>query len=86
MKAVIDRFEGDLAVLLVGDEQRKLDVSRHLLPAEAAEGDWLEIELQNGRVVRATMDRDATIKARERIMTKLERLRRGDHRHHCEDR
>ena len=32
VKAVIDRFEGEYAVVLVGDEEIKLDVPINLLP------------------------------------------------------
>ncbi|MFY9542033.1 MAG: DUF3006 family protein, partial [Dethiobacteria bacterium] len=31
MKAVIDRFEGDFAVVLFGDEEIKLNIPRKLL-------------------------------------------------------
>lgn len=46
MKAVVDRFEGDLAVLLVGEDETELVVPRSELPAGAAEGTWLRLGLE----------------------------------------
>jgi len=37
MKAVIDRFEGDYAVVLFGDEEIKVDIPKELLPQEPRE-------------------------------------------------
>jgi hypothetical protein len=78
-QAVIDRFEGRYAVLLVGDDQRPLNVPKRLLPRDAREGQWLRVELDGEQVVRVEIDEAATEVARRRIQEKLERLRRGDH-------
>ena len=80
-QAVIDRFEGETAVLLIGTAQRPLDVPRSQLPSEAREGQWLRVELSDGQLVRVEIDLEATEAARARIQEKLERLRRGDHLH-----
>ncbi len=37
-KAVVDRFEGESAVLLVGEEEKRMVVPRHSLPTSAREG------------------------------------------------
>jgi hypothetical protein len=78
-QAVLDRFEGEIAVLLIGTAQRPLDVPRSQLPPEAHEGQWLRLELSDGQLVRVEIDLEATEAARARIQEKLERLRRGDH-------
>ena len=78
-RAVIDRFEGRSAVLLVGDEGRPVDVFRRQLPRTAREGQWLRITLRDGEIVQAVVDEAATEEARRRIQEKLERLRRGEH-------
>lgn len=75
MKAVIDRFEGDVAVLLLGDEALKLDVPRTLLPKDAGEGSWLQVELQDGKLLSAVLDAEETQNRKQRIADKLERLR-----------
>lgn len=78
-EAVIDRFEGAYAVLLVGPTQRPLDVPRQQLPDTARAGDWLRITLAAGAFRTAQLDPDATGAAQRRIQAKLARLRRGDH-------
>jgi hypothetical protein len=79
MKAVIDRFEGDKAVLLVGEEEAKLIVPRASLPSGVKEGQWLQVDVEDDRVLTATIDEDETARAKERIADKLARLRQGEH-------
>ena len=78
-KAVIDRFEEEQTVLLVGDDERQVVVPRKSLPKGAREGHWLKIELEGNKVLSATMDQEETARARQRIAEKLERLGRGEH-------
>lgn len=80
MKAVIDRFEGDLAVLIVGENQERVNVARGLLPKKCKEGSWLQVEMEDGEVRKAVLDEEETARARKRIAEKLERLKRGEHR------
>lgn len=79
-KAVIDRFEEEWAVLLIGEEERHVDVPREELPPGAQEGHWLRVELDDQQVVRIEIDEEETAQARGRIGDKLARLRRGEHR------
>jgi len=79
MKAVIDRFEGKFAVLIVGEDEQHINVLRKLLPKQAREGSWLQVEIQNREVRSAVIDEEETAKAEQRIAEKLARLRRGDH-------
>ena len=67
MKAVIDRFEGDFAVVLVGEEEIKMDIPRQLLPPGAREGSWLKIGLE--------LDPKGTKKQEEKISGLLEKLK-----------
>lgn len=78
-KAVIDRFEDGWAVLLVGEEERRLSVPRKQLPRGVREGHWLQVELEGDTLLSATIDQEGTAQARKRIAEKLARLRRGDH-------
>ena len=60
MKAVIDRFEGELAVLLLGDKgEFRLNFPLSLLPAGCREGDILNISIER--------DLAATEQTKERI-------------------
>lgn len=79
-KAVIDRFEGQYAVLLVGEASRKLDIHRKALPKGVKAGTWLKIELEGESLLSAEIDAEETEAAKKRILEKLERLRRGEHR------
>ena len=77
--AVLDRFEGNQAVLLVGDDEERLVVDRAALPKGVREGHWLKISVEHGRLMSAEIDEKETEAARARIAEKLESLRRGDH-------
>lgn len=65
--ATIDRFEGELAVLIVEPEQTPVNVPRSDLPEDADLGDVLRLE--------ATIDREDTQRRRAGIQGKLERLK-----------
>lgn len=70
--ATIDRFEGEVAVLLVGPEQTPVNVSRSDLPEGASQGDVVRLE--------GYVDREETDRRREEIKEKIEHLkRRGKH-------
>ncbi len=79
-KAVIDRFEGDYAVISIGDGERRLEARRETLPEECQEGTWLKIELEGDDIIKVEIDLEETARTRDRIEGKLARLRRGDHR------
>ena len=76
-KAVVDRFEEEKAVLLVGEQEDQLVVDRAQLPPETREGHWLRVELQDDVLISAEIDEEETGRIKERIAAKLERLRRG---------
>lgn len=78
VKAVVDRFEGDKAVVLVGEEEEALVVDRGKLPPETREGDWLKADVQDDVLLAAELDPEETANAQARIADKLERLRRGE--------
>jgi hypothetical protein len=77
-KAVIDRFEASVAVLLVGNDGRIVNAPKKALPKGVKEGAWLQVELDGDRLVSAVIDAEETARAKQRIMEKLERLRRGE--------
>ena len=66
MKAVIDRFEGNYAVVLVGNEEVKIDIPKELLPKGAEEGSWLKFNLD--------LDPEGTEKQKKKIEDKLKNL------------
>ena len=79
MRAVIDRFESEFAVLIVGDDERRINVLRSLLPKKVKEGQWLQLDIVGDQVQNIVIDAQETERARQRIADKLAALRRGDH-------
>ena len=67
MKAVIDRFEGSIAVVLFGDDEIKVDIPKKLLPNGAKEGSWLKVNID--------LDKDGTKKQEEKIKGMLDKLK-----------
>mgnify|MGYP001277067732 CR=1 FL=1 len=68
MRAVIDRVEGKLAVLLVGDESIKLNIPLSLLPDGCKEGDVLNISIERDVV--------GTEQTKERVTDLMEKLKK----------
>jgi hypothetical protein len=67
MKAVIDRIMSNVAVLMVGDEELKVDFPVKLLPKGSKEGSWLKIEID--------LDQAGTAKQTEKIEGMLDKLK-----------
>lgn len=70
MYAVIDRFEGEMAVLLCGDNEIKVEIPRVLLPSAAVEGDILKMSFE--------IDKIATSRRREKIERLLRKLQENN--------
>lgn len=64
--AVIDRFEDDKAVLLLGEDEKKVVFPVSELPEGAEEGDYLKIKI--------TYDAEATAAAAEEAARLLKEL------------
>ena len=67
MKAVVDRFEGEYAILLFGDDEIKVDFPKKLLPKGAREGSWLKVIFE--------LDQEGTKKQEEKIARLIEKLK-----------
>ncbi len=67
MKAVIDRFEGEYAVVLFGDGELKAGIPRQLLPPQAREGSLLHVTFE--------LDHEATEKQKKKIQDLLGKLK-----------
>lgn len=70
MKAVIDRFEGNYAVLLFGKKEIRVDFPRELLPEGVNEGTWLKITLD--------IDEKGTTGQQQKISRLLDKLQKKD--------
>lgn len=51
ISAVIDRFEEDKVVLLVGEDEQKVVFPKNLLDENLKEGDYLSIDIKYDEVV-----------------------------------
>jgi hypothetical protein len=76
---VIDRFEGDYAVLFINGSNTPINVLRRELSEGVHEGDHLKVQLRDREIIQAEVERQATEEVRRRIQAKLDRLRRGEH-------
>ena len=65
--AVIDRFEEDQAVLLVGEEEKKVVFPADELPVGLYEGDYIRWEI--------SFDEERTKEAREEAAARLKELK-----------
>lgn len=65
ISAYLDRFEGNLAVLLLGDEERKLNFPREFLPEGVIEGDYLKIQIEPDEEAKARAEEEALELLRE---------------------
>jgi hypothetical protein len=43
---IVDRFEGNTAVILAGDDEGTIEISRDLLPAGCKEGDLVSFKIE----------------------------------------
>ena len=67
LSAVIDRFEEDKAVLLIGDEEIKVNFPRKLLDKNLKEGDYVTLDIK--------YDAKATKEAQEEVQNLLKSLK-----------
>lgn len=68
MKAVIDRFEGDYAIVLLGDEEVQVDIPRRRLPEGAREGSWLTVSFE--------LDVEGMQRQKEKVIYLLDKLKK----------
>lgn len=76
VKASLDRFEGNKAVIYSDRDNRKFDVSREMLGTDAKPGMRLVLHLDGNVVSSVEIDKQTTSDAKDRIRQKYLRLRR----------
>jgi hypothetical protein len=80
LSAVIDRLEGELAVLSLGDGKKTIDVPLSRLPAGASDGDHLRLSFDGepgaDTLKRVSKDEGARAAAEDRIGKLREELER----------
>ncbi|MGJ9460275.1 DUF3006 domain-containing protein [Oceanobacillus sp. CF4.6] len=75
-KYTIDRFEGNIAVLLLrANESEQIDVPRDQLPASAKEGDILDVQLNvENKVINASILEKETETAKRKAENLLQKI------------
>ena len=73
-RAVIDRVEAGLGVLLVGADEKELLVPLGELPEGSVPGVWLRVILDGERLTHAEVDTETTRARKSRIQQTLNRL------------
>ena len=63
ISAYIDRYEGELAVLLLGESMKKVNFPREFLPDDVDEGDYITLDI--------ALDEEANKKAEEEALELL---------------
>ncbi len=73
--AVIDRIEDDVAVVLVGADEREITCSANVLPSGVRAGGAVRVRLDGDRILYMEADPDEDALSAARIGAKLEWLR-----------
>jgi DUF3006 family protein len=76
IKASLDRFEGEFAVIYSEDGQRYNTPAEMVVGAKA--GSRLKLHIEESQIRSIEIDRKATDDARDRIRRKYERMRRAN--------
>jgi hypothetical protein len=75
IKASLDRFEGDYAVVYSNEDGTKFDVPAEMLSGTRP-GSRLKLHVEGVRILSIDVDSKTTSEARDRIRSKYERLRK----------
>lgn len=73
-KATIDRFEGENAVILIGEDEYV--VARDTLPLGVVQGLWLRVEIEDKQIIKAIIDEEETAKVEKLLAERIARLKR----------
>jgi len=76
-KYTVDEIIDDKYAVLLDreDESKKLDILLSDLPIKVKDGDIVELEFKNDRVIFAKVDREETEREREKVKKLIERLK-----------
>lgn len=78
IKAVIEEIINDKVVLLLGEEEKEIIVSKSQFQRlnGCKVGDWLDVIIEDGSVKSLRLNQEETEKVKNRIEEKLKRLRK----------
>ncbi|MEW6605307.1 MAG: DUF3006 domain-containing protein [Thermoproteota archaeon] len=78
IRASVDRFEGEFAVVYSDEDDRRFDIPLQLLTG-IKPGSRVLVSLENDSIQSVEEDKEATDDARDRIKRKYQKLRAGRH-------
>ena len=81
VKASLDRFEENFAVVYSDEDDIKYDIPRELVSPNIKEGSRVLVFVgeENNQVIKVELDKQGTEDARKRITSKFQRLLKGEH-------
>ncbi|WP_081831646.1 DUF3006 domain-containing protein [Geomicrobium sp. JCM 19038] len=75
-RAVLDRIEDGIAVLLVGKSEQEYHVKADELPEEATDGAVLDVQITNDQIVDIAINQEETANQKARISAKMNQLKK----------
>lgn len=75
IKGVLDRFEGERAVIIIEDWNKEIIVPRKNLPADSKENMWFHIEKEDGELKVSSIDFTTYKQEQERVRGLMEMLK-----------
>ncbi|GAA0451145.1 DUF3006 domain-containing protein [Alkalibacillus silvisoli] len=77
-EGVLDEIvDGQTATILIESTNKTFHISAFDLPEGAREGDWLNVEVEDGEVVQLTINQQKTAEQKQSVKKRVDRLRRG---------
>jgi len=74
IKGVLDRFEGEQAVIIIEEWNKEIIVPRKNLPADSKENMWFHIEKRDGELKVISIDFSTYKQEQERVRRLMEML------------
>lgn len=75
MKGMLDRFEGDKAVLLVEEAKKEWIIEQEQLPAGSKKGSWFTIEVTGEKVDSISIDSQLTKEKNQKVDDLMQAIR-----------
>ena len=75
VKGMLDRFEGNKAVLLVEELNKEWIIERDQLPTGSKKGNWFTLEISGDKISSISMDHQLTEKKSQKVDDLMQTIR-----------
>ncbi|MET3684106.1 hypothetical protein ABID56_002232 [Alkalibacillus flavidus] len=75
VRGVLDEVNGDTAVILVESERTTYHIGISELPEDVAEGDWLQLTIEDGAVTHIMKDEQKTTEQQSKVSQRMKQLK-----------